>query len=138
MEVSKVFSQVRVPHCADFFKMSIGVFALFPSPKSAEVTRQSSARVPASPSSSELSAHQMALARESDEPGGALDDATADLQRWRRGLRRRDGGVEAAVAVLSRLASGKRGVHAAWSSTLALPWCRDQRWVGGGRRRLSA
>ena len=30
----------------------------------------------------------MALARESDEPGGALDDAFADLQKWRRGLRR--------------------------------------------------
>ena len=39
-----------------------------------------------------MSAHQMALARESDEladePGGALDAALADLQRWRRGLRR--------------------------------------------------
>ena len=48
------------------------------------------------------------------------------------------GGVEAAVAVLSRLASGMRGVHAAWSSTFVLLWCRDRRWVGGGRRRLSA
>ena len=60
-------------------------------------SRQSSPRVPASVSSYELSAHQMALARESDEladePGGALDDALADLQRWRRELRRREGGV---------------------------------------------
>ena len=40
----------------------------------------------------------MALARESDEladePGGALDGAVADLQRWRRGLRRGGGGGE--------------------------------------------
>ena len=68
-----------------------GFFRTFPQPqKSAKVTRQSSPRVPASASSSELSAHQMAPAGESgelaDEPGGA------DLQRWRRGLRRRDGG----------------------------------------------
>ena len=56
-----------------------GFFRTFPQPKkSAESTRQSSPRVPASASSSELSAHQMALARESDEPGGALDDAIAD------------------------------------------------------------
>ena len=41
-----------------------------------------------------------------DEPGGALDGARADLQRWRRGLSWRDGGVKAAVAVLSRLESG--------------------------------
>ena len=48
----------------------------------------------------------MALTRESDElpdePGGALDDAVADLQRWRRGLGGGEGGragraVEAAV-----------------------------------------
>ena len=67
-----------------------GFFAFFTGPKkSAESTRQSSPRVPASVSSSELSTHQMALARESDEladePGGALDVALADLQRWRRG-----------------------------------------------------
>ena len=61
-----------------------GVFRTFPQPKkSAKVTRQSSPRVPASASSSELGAHQMALAGESDE--------LAD-ERWRRGLRRRDGG----------------------------------------------
>ena len=42
-------------------------FALFSGgKKSAEVLRQSSARVPASPSSSELDSHQMAPARESD------------------------------------------------------------------------
>ena len=66
------------------------VFRTFPQPKkSAKVTRQSSPRVPASASSSELSAHQMAPAGESgelaDEPGGM------DLQRWRRGLSGRDG-----------------------------------------------
>ena len=56
-----------------------GFFSNFPpAQKSAESTRQSSPRVLASASSSELSAHQMALARESDEPGGALDDAIAD------------------------------------------------------------
>ena len=104
-----------------------GVFRTFPQPKkSAKVTRQSSPRVPASASSSELSAHQMPPARESgelvDEPGHM------DVQRSRRGLGRRDGGV-----VL--LASGMRGVHAAWRSTVALLWCRDRRWVGGGRRR---
>ena len=49
-----------------------------------------------------------------DEPGDALDAAIADLQRWWRVLRRRDGGeVEAVLA-------------------------GDHRWVGGGRRRLSA
>ena len=75
-----------------------GVFRTSPQPKkkSAKVTHQSSPRVPASVSSSELSAHQMAPAGESDEladePGRALDAALADLQRWRRGLRRRDGG----------------------------------------------
>ena len=72
-----------------------GVFRTFPQPKkSAEVTRQSSPRVPASVSSSELSAHQKALARGSyelaDEPGDALDAALADLQRWWRGW---EGGV---------------------------------------------
>ena len=45
----------------------------------------------------------MALARESDEladePGGALDDALADLQRWRRGLRRGEEGRVAKAAV---------------------------------------
>ena len=66
-----------------------GFFELFPSPKkSAESTRQSSPRVPASANSSELSAHQMALAPKSDEPGGALDDTIADLQKWWRRLRR--------------------------------------------------
>ena len=52
--------------------------------------------MPASVSSSTLSAHQVAPAGESDEledePGDALDAAIADLQRWRRELRRRDGG----------------------------------------------
>ena len=43
--------------------------------KSAEVLHQSSARVPASPSSSELGSHQMAPARESDESG---EDGTGD------------------------------------------------------------
>ena len=71
-----------------------GVFHTFPQPKkSPKVTRQSSPRVPASASSCELSAHQMAPAGESDEladePGGTPDAAFADLQRWRRGLRRR-------------------------------------------------
>ena len=81
--VFTVFSQDRVlPHRADFFKDFKGFFALFPSPKNAKVTRQSSPRVPASVSSSELSARQMAPAGESDE--------LAD-ERWRRGLRRRDG-----------------------------------------------
>ena len=47
------------------------VFRTFPRPqKSAEVLRQSSARVPASLSPSELSSHQMAPAGESDERGG--------------------------------------------------------------------
>ena len=59
----------------------------------------------------------MALARESgelaDEPGGALDAAITDLQRWRRDSEGVTGEVESAVAVLSRLASGKRAVHAA-------------------------
>ena len=72
------------------------VFSHFsPAQKSAKVTRQSSPRVPASVSSSKLSAHQLAPAGESDElvdePGGALDPSLADLQRWRRGLRRQDG-----------------------------------------------
>ena len=60
-----------------------------------------------------------------DEPGGALDDALADLQRWRRGLRRRDGGrrgVEAVVAVPCRLASGSGQCMQLWSSTVALLW----------------
>ena len=52
--------------------------------------------MPASVSSSELSSHQVAPAGEfdelEDEPGGALDTALADLQRWRRGLERRRGG----------------------------------------------
>ena len=66
-----------------------GGFRTFPQPKkSAESSRQSCPRVPASASSSELSA-----ARESDEPGGALNDAAADLQRWRRELRRRREGA---------------------------------------------
>ena len=106
-----------------------GVFRTFPQPKkSAKVTRQSSPRVPASVSSPELSAPQMAPAGESGELagelGGALDPALADLKRWRRGLRRRDGegGVEAAVAVLSRLASGSGQYMQLWSSTVALLW----------------
>ena len=46
VEVFKVFSQVRVPHCADFFKMRMGGFQggfshFSPAQKSAEVTRQS-------------------------------------------------------------------------------------------------
>ena len=94
VEVFQIFSQAKVPHRADFFKMRMQgfewVFRTFPQPKKcAKVTRQSSPRVPASASSSELSAHQMAPAGESDEladePGGALDAALADLQRWRRG-----------------------------------------------------
>ena len=110
------FLQVRVSHRADFFKMRMrdfkGFFRTFPQPKqSAKVTRQSSPRVPGSVSAPAGESGELA-----DEPGGA------DLQRWRRGLSRRDGVVEAAVAVLSRLASGMRGVHAAWSSTVALLW----------------
>ena len=56
-----------------------------------------------------------------DEPGGALDPALADLQRWRRELRRGDGGErgEAAVTVLSRLTSGGGQL---WRSTVALLW----------------
>ena len=51
-------------------------FRTFPRPKkSAEVPRQSSARVPASLSPSELSSHQMAPPRESDESG---EDETGD------------------------------------------------------------
>ena len=38
--------------------------------------------------------------------------ALADLQRWRRVLRRQDGGVEPAVAVPSQTGVGKREVHA--------------------------
>ena len=89
-------SSSRLLHAAD--EGFQGFFRTFPRPKkSAEVTRQSSPRVPASVSSSELSAHQMALAREPDElaeePGDSLDAALADLQRWRRGLRRGAGGA---------------------------------------------
>ena len=98
MKVFKVFAQARVPqlpHPAVRFLTLMRdlkgfFFALFPdSKKSAEVTRQSSPRVPASVSSAELSAHQMAPAGESDEladePGDALDAAFADLQKRRRG-----------------------------------------------------
>ena len=89
----KVFTQARVPllpHRVVCMTRVQGCFSHFsPAQKSAKVTRQSSPRVPASVSSSELSAHQMARAGESDgpadEPGGALDAALADLQRWRRG-----------------------------------------------------
>ena len=93
----KVTSQARVlPHQVDCLTTQMLEFKGFPHfsqpQKSAEVTRRSSPRVPANASSSELNAHQKALARESDEladePGGALDDATADLQR---GLRREGG-----------------------------------------------
>ena len=94
MEVFQVFAQDRVPHRVDFFMMQMrefnGVFALFPGPKkSAEVLRQSSARVPASLSSSELSCHQMAPARESDESGedeagDALSAAYVALRRLRQ------------------------------------------------------
>ena len=84
VEVSKVFSQVRVPHRADFFKMRMrdfkGFFALFTSPQ--QVRWLPASRVRECPPS-ELSAHQMAPAGESNE--------LAD-ERWRRGLRRRDGG----------------------------------------------
>ena len=107
-----------------------------------KVTRRSSPRVPASVSASELSAHHMAPAGESDElagePGGALYATLADLQRWRRGLRRRDGGgeggVEAAVAVLTDV--GKRAVHAAleFHSCIALVTGPAMGWgaAGGG------
>ena len=59
-----------------------------------------------------------------DEPGGTQDAALTDLQRWRRGLRRRDGGagVVAAVAVPSRLTSGSGQCMQLWSSTVALLW----------------
>ena len=74
VEVFQVLAQDRVPHRVDFFTMQIrefkGFFALFPGPKKVRrLLCQSSARVPASLSSSELSAHQMAPAGESDESG---------------------------------------------------------------------
>ena len=63
----------------------------------------------------------MALARESDEladeSGGALDAALADLQRWRRGLRRGEG--------RGRKGGGREGVRrrrrssTMWWSSLA-------------------
>ena len=98
MEFFKVFAQARVPqlpHRVGCLQTQMqefeGFFALFPGPKKrVEVTRQLSPRVLRCVSSSELSAHQMAPVGESDEledeRGDALDAATADLQRWRRGL----------------------------------------------------
>ena len=77
-----------------------GFFSHFsPGEKSAEVLRQSSARVPASPSSSELASHQMAPARESDESGedGTGDSLSAAYAALRR-LRRREGVGERAEA----------------------------------------
>ena len=81
MAVFKVFSQARVSSSSSRLLDGTdggihGVFRTFPrGEKSAEVLRQSSARVPASPSSSELGSHQMAPARESDEIG---EDGTGD------------------------------------------------------------
>ena len=60
-----------------------GFFRNFPRPKkSAKVPRQSSPRVPASVSSSERSAHQMAPAEESDE----LEDAALAAYRGGGGV----------------------------------------------------
>ena len=99
-EVFKVFSQASVPqlpHRVDCMTTQMkefnGFFALFPGPpKSAKDSRQSSARVLGSVSSSKLSAHQMAPAGESDEP---WEDAFEPLRRLRRCSpvlhRRRDG-----------------------------------------------
>ena len=68
----------------------------FPRPKkSAEVTRQSSARVPASLSSSELSSHQKSG---EDEAGDALSAAYAALRRLRRRERRVEERAEAEAA----------------------------------------
>ena len=85
----EVFAQDRVPqlpHRVGFLTMRMKEFKLFwhfsQAQESAEVTRQSSPRVPASVSPSELSARQLAPAGESDEledePGDALDAAVAD------------------------------------------------------------
>ena len=87
-----------------------GGFRTFPWPKkSAKDTRQSSPRVPASVSSSELGAHQMAPAADEleDEPG----------ERTYRGGGGSSEGVTVKVEVV--VAGGRR-------------------WVGGGRRRLCA
>ena len=84
----------------------------------------------------------MAPAEESgelaDEPGGALDGARADLKRLRRGLSWRERVVVKGGGGAVQTGVGKWAVHAACSSTDALHWCWDQRWVGSGRRRLSA
>ena len=79
VEAFKVFAQARVPQrplpAVRFLTPIQGVSRTFPqSKKSAKVTRQSSPRVPASVSSSELSAHQVAPVGESD--------VLAD-ERWR-------------------------------------------------------
>ena len=94
--VFKVFSQARVlPHRVDFMTALMmefmGFSALFRGEKSAEVLRQSSARVPASPSCWALI--KMASARESDESGedGTGDSLSAAYVALRR-LRRREGG----------------------------------------------
>ena len=95
---STASSSSRLLHDAD--ERIQRFFRTFPRPKkSAEVPRQSSARVPASLSPSELSSHQMAPARESDESGeDEIGDAlSAALRlyggcgggRGERGLRRR-------------------------------------------------
>ena len=75
VEVFKVFAQARVPQrplpVVRFLRLMKdvkGVFALFPGPKKCEgYPPVESERCPPSVSSSELSAHQMALAGESDE-----------------------------------------------------------------------
>ena len=103
MEVSKLFFQAKIPHRADFFKMRMrdfkGGFSHFsPAPKEWEgypPVESENARqcqlIRAERSSMAPAGESGELA---DEPGGALDGALADLQRWRRGLRRRDGGGE--------------------------------------------
>ena len=86
------FPQARVPDCLTTqMKEFKGFFSLFcpAQKKNAEVTRQSSARVLGSVSSSELSSHQTAPVGESDgseedEAGDALSAAYAAFRRLRR------------------------------------------------------
>ena len=118
------------------------VFRTFSPPnKSAKVTRNSSARVPESASSSELSAHQLARAA---RPQDFSDDGNIfrEGRRSGYGLTRASGSCSALTLLLTSLGhdsgSASDSVPRRWHGGYFWAWCLVRQWIHGLRQLVGA